>query len=106
MRKAHRVSYSIEYGEFEDSLLVCHTCDNPPCVNPSHLFLGTHQDNADDKMSKNRHSGKSKTHCYNGHLLDQDNTYLHDSKRHCRMCRRAADARRRERARSLKVMVR
>lgn len=57
MYKAHR--FSFEYFNKTDLLdpekFVCHTCDNPQCVNPSHLFLGTRQDNVDDCVSKNRH---------------------------------------------------
>lgn len=52
--KATRAVYEDVYGPFDTSLFVCHTCDNPPCVNPSHLFLGTHQDNMDDCVSKGR----------------------------------------------------
>lgn len=51
---AHRLSYQIKNGEVSKGLLVCHTCDIRLCVNPDHLFLGTHQDNAQDKVNKNR----------------------------------------------------
>lgn len=53
---AHRIAYWLAYGIDPGSLLVCHTCDTPACVNPDHLFLGTHKDNQDDKVKKNRQS--------------------------------------------------
>jgi len=52
--RAHRFSYAKAFGSFDKSLLVLHKCHNPPCVRPNHLYLGTTQDNIDDKMLNNR----------------------------------------------------
>lgn len=53
---AHRISYEIFVGPIPDGLITRHTCDNPPCVNPAHLLLGTDADNSDDKVSRKRHA--------------------------------------------------
>lgn len=53
-RAAHRVSYEINKGEIPQGMIVCHSCDNRKCVNPNHLWIGTTQDNINDKLKKNR----------------------------------------------------
>ena len=55
---AHRVSFELNRHQIPDGLLVLHHCDNPSCVNPDHLFLGTYSDNAKDRDAKGRAAGK------------------------------------------------
>ena len=61
--RAHRVAYSLTYGSIPTGLYVLHACDNPPCVNPVHLFLGTQLDNVADRDNKGRQA-KGDRHGY------------------------------------------
>jgi hypothetical protein len=89
--RAHRVSASIHLADYSESLLVCHHCDNPPCVNPSHLFMGTHRDNTLDGWEKGRirkpPTPARKTHCPVGHEYTHENTWVEkNGVPHCRSC--------------------
>lgn len=53
-RPAHRIAYDLVVDDIPEGMLVLHSCDNPPCINPAHLFLGTGQDNMDDMWMKER----------------------------------------------------
>jgi hypothetical protein len=73
--------------------MACHTCDNPPCCNPRHLYVGDAKTNVRDAIERERHAAVgegAKTACVNGHEFTTDNIYIHtkNGSRQCRECRK------------------
>jgi hypothetical protein len=100
-QKAHRVWWEVANGvPFPEGMHGCHHCDNPPCVNPAHIFPGTDLDNVRDAIAKRRPWGQpvglprkpTKPVCRNGHPRTPENTITRrDSTVSCRICRRKTD---------------
>lgn len=92
--RAHRLAYEIQHGPIPAGALICHKCDNPPCVNPDHLFAGSQLDNMRDMRAKGRDYRLAITHCPRGHPYDGSNTYQYGANRLCRECRRQRNSER------------
>jgi hypothetical protein len=85
---SHRLSYELYKGKIPAGLFVLHKCDNPPCCNPEHLFVGTKKDNRHDQIAKGRDPAKNATHCKRGHEFSESNTLIQSSgRRQCKKCK-------------------
>lgn len=89
---AHRISWAVANGRMPlPGAYVCHRCDNPSCVNPTHLFEGSPKDNHVDMVRKGRASFEE-DHCRNGHALTDGNvTVRPNGDRRCWTCMRARE---------------
>jgi len=91
-RRAHRLSWESFCSAIPDGLFVCHKCDNPRCVNPDHLFLGTAQDNANDCVAKGRRPSVLAASCKRGHPFVPGSYYVTvrrgHTRRSCKACER------------------
>lgn len=99
-RAAHRLSLILSGVDVPRDKLVLHSCDNPPCVNPAHLRIGTHADNRRDMYARDRQPAHQRpmTHCTRGHEMTPENSRKRYGDRggpQCRMCVNAAVNRRR-----------
>ena len=76
--KSHRLSYFLSNGDFDKSLYVCHTCDNPSCVRPDHLFLASQKSNMIDMVDKKRHGNQKGVQSYDEWLSIRPNKSIKD----------------------------
>ena len=96
-RLAHRIAYEIMVSPIPIGLEPDHLCRTPGCVKPSHLELVTHQVNMGRGLAG--WENRAKTHCPQGHVYDEANTYLYRGGRYCRKCHLEHDQQWRERRR-------
>ena len=79
---AHRISYELHKGPIPDGKIVRHICDNPSCVNPDHLEVGTHKDNAQDCIDRGRRARRIRPHTRMRKLTDDQVRAIRADRRH------------------------
>jgi len=108
---AHRLAFIAVNGPIPRGMHVLHRCDKRDCVNPDHLYLGTHQQNMADAKAKGRFVNQKKTHCPAGHEYTGENTLVVRRAgsdgliRFCRTCKRETERRFRLRRREQREQV-
>lgn len=108
---AHRLMLELELGvKLGSRQYVIHSCDNPPCINPKHLSVGTAKQNAMDCSKKKRHFSSRKTHCPHGHKYDEENTRYNKRAggrvfRSCGICNAQRAKKSRDKTRVLKYVA-
>jgi len=80
---AHRLAFLKTFGEFDTQLCVLHKCDNPSCVNPNHLFLGTNNDNVQDRKRKGRNANQVGHRSALAKLTIDQVNYIRESTKTC-----------------------
>lgn len=109
MRTTHRIAWELIYGEIPTKMWVLHRCDNPSCVNPDHLYLGTRSDNFKDFVARKRSPFLKKTHCPRGHPYAGENlrvvNYKGYLRRACKECQRLATLRCRKRREKMQTRL-
>ncbi len=92
--RAHRAAWKLAYGPIPRGVFILHRCNIPPCVEPTHLYSGTHTDNMRDAVRAGNNYNINKTLCPQGHPYDEENTYTApNGGRHCRTCNRESQER-------------
>lgn len=96
LHRVHRLAWQQARGPIPPGLYVLHRCDNPPCYNIEHLFLGTHSENMADMHAKGR---GDRSECRRGHALTLENVVVVGGYRRCKTCRAVSQRRARSRKR-------